>query len=73
MVDSVNNNGPVSSLLRAQSSTLISLNNAQQTAQKLFDQLANGAKPSTVQPGTKTAGASNGEKLPRGSLFDIFA
>lgn len=71
MVDAVNGSGPISTLLRAQNSTLTSLNNSQQAAQKLFDIIANGAKPTTVQQGDKSAGV--GGKVPRGSLVDILA
>jgi hypothetical protein len=69
---SITSTGPISTLLRAQTTNLTALTNSQQATQKLIDQLADGAKPSTVQPAVKTAGASKGN-LPRGSLFDILA
>ncbi len=70
MVDSINNGGPISTLLRAQS-TIASLNNSQQTTQTIIDRAANGAKPTTVQPTTKIV--SPNDNLPRGSLVDILA
>ena len=71
MVDSINNGaGPVSSLLRAQQTGTINLN-ANTPQKPIIDQLANGARPTTVQPAEKSAGSSKGDKLPRGSLVDI--
>ena len=70
MVNSINNNGPISTLLRAQSAGA-PINAAGQTPQQtLVSQQQNGAKPTTIQPSTKVAG-SNGDNLPRGSLVDI--
>ena len=46
--------------------------NPQQVNQKFIDLMANGAKPTTVQPAGRSAGASKGN-LPRGSLVDILA
>ena len=71
MVDSVNNSGPVSTLLRAQSTNPITIPNNPQ--KPIIDQQANGAKPTTVQPAVKSAGSSKNENLPRGSLVDILA
>ena len=69
MVDSISNNGAISTLLRAQSAGA-PLINAQTPGQTLVNQQQNGAQPTTVQPSAKIAG-SNGDKLPRGSLVDI--
>jgi hypothetical protein len=72
MVDSINSSAPISTLLRAQTAGLSTLNNSRQPAQTLINQLTNGARPTTVQPSAKGAGTSKGN-LPRGSLVDIVA
>jgi hypothetical protein len=70
MVDSVNNNGQVSSLLRAQAVGTVALNRtSQQATQTLLNQTVNGANPPAVKQGSKPAGVSG--NVPRGSLVDI--
>jgi hypothetical protein len=72
MVDSVASTGPVSTLLRAQSAATAAFQTAQ-PSQKFFDLVTNGARPSTVQPLEKSAGATKGSHVPRGSIVDISA
>jgi|GEM_PF-2754996 hypothetical protein len=73
MVDSINGGGPVSTLLRAQQQAPLinAVHNSQHATQKLIQQVANGAKPTTVSPSAKIV--SPNENLPRGSLVDILA
>jgi hypothetical protein len=72
MVDYTSSTGPVSNALRAPA-TVATLNNPQQVNQKFIDLMANGAKPTTVQPAGRSAGSSKSGNLPRGSLVDILA
>jgi len=65
MVDSINSSGPISTLLRAQNSTLISINNSQQAAQ------TQSAKAASLLAAVKAVGPDG--NLPRGSLIDILA
>jgi len=70
MVDSISN-GPVSTLLRAQSSGLLNATQKASDIRPIIDQTSNGARPSTVQQPVRIIGASG--DLPRGSLVDILA
>ena len=72
MADPIKNVIASQTLVRAQAIDVASLRTGQKATQTIINQLANGARPVTVQPSIKTAGASKGN-LPRGSLVDILA
>jgi len=72
MVDSIKNAVASGTLIRAQALDIAALRSGQRATQTIINQLANGAKPTTVQPSIKSAGASKGN-LPRGSLVDTLA